>query len=81
MDIIFDSSKVPGGSSVFITHGSKFEYRQIQKNEYLNARGPLLKPIVVSIRGPLNEEGNVVLEYTVESKKETLSSRSRSMNR
>ena len=74
---IFDGSKVPGGSDIFIAHGSKFEYRQIDSTKYMNSRGPLLKPLVVSVSGPEDKDVHVILEYTIVAKEDTLSSRSR----
>ncbi len=77
---IFAGKEAAGGSSSFIVHGSKFEYRIINNIEYLTSRGPLLKPLVVSLEGDENTESDISLEYVIEAKEETLSSRSRYQN-
>ena len=75
--VLLDGSLVLSGSTTVVVHGVRFSYRSLEGRELLSARGPLLYPLLVGMTGPERGEGEVTVKYIMETKEDTLSSRTR----
>ena len=50
----------------------------MEDKEFITSRGPVLSPILVGLEGRKGAEAEVRIKYILETKEDTLSSRSRS---
>ena len=72
-----EGGEVLSGRTAAVAQGAKFDYRRIQDKEFISTRGPILSPILVGLQGKQGQEAEVTVKFILESKEDTLSSRTR----
>ena len=72
-----DSGEVKGGHWSTVAQGARFQYQESQTALTITARGPLLAPVLVGIRGTTSMEAELTVKYITESLEDTHSNRHR----